>query len=460
MKKEIYLAVLLIITAIYNRAYGQVGDYIRTEDILVEGVTTEDQISGLGAGQKQTTWTYKDGLGRDVQVVRMQASPQQKNQVQVISYDALGRQTRRYLPYTDAADNSFHYRADALSAQQSFYSNGSSDKVADDSSPYSQQVFENSPLQRLLQEGSTGAGYQPGVHAGTLSYRYNTAADGVKRWSAGGSPEADYPAGTLSVTESTDAGGGKVQEYRDVRGLTVLKKQWLNETVNGSQQDWAETSYVYDGEGNLLYTVPPKAMSAMRASGNRDLQQAALSGLLFRYGYDEQGRAVERTVPGAGVIYVVYDPLDRPVLLQDARLRAAGQWNYIKYDNKGRAISQGIYTDNTRTSRTAMQAYVNTLNYSSAWYEERSSQGASGYYTNQVFPTSSIEPLAYSYYDDYDLNQDGVADYSYQSQGLAGEAAATPLTRGLLTAIQKRTVGAGLGNIWLLSVQFYDKRGN
>ncbi|PWG77819.1 hypothetical protein DDR33_25495, partial [Pararcticibacter amylolyticus] len=39
-------------------------------------------------------------------------------------------------------------------------------------------------------------------------------------------------------------------------------------------------------------------------------------------------------------------------------------------------------------------------------------------------------------------------------------AAATPLTRGLLTAIQKRTVGAGLGNIWLLSVQFYDKRGN
>lgn len=210
--------------------------------------------------------------------------------------------------------------------------------------------------------------------------------------------------------------------------------------------------------GVISRIVPPKAVSAMRAAANWNLSQATVGELLLKFVYDDLGRVIEKTVPGAAVLYMVYDPLNRPVLMQDGNMRSAHQWNYMKYDMKGRVISQGIYTDNTYLTRSTMQQYVTSLNYASSYYEDRSSSASGGYYTNIIFPTANTEPLAYSYYDDYDLDNNGSPDYSYQSQSLSGEASPALYTRGMLTAIRKRTVGGGLANLWLTSVMFYDKK--
>ncbi|MCC8411284.1 hypothetical protein LJ707_20275, partial [Mucilaginibacter sp. UR6-1] len=203
----------------------------------------------------------------------------------------------------------------------------------------------------------------------------------------------------------------------------------------------------------------PKAVNLLAANNSYTLSTAIISKLIFTYTYDDKGRLTEKTIPGAGAVSLVYDPLDRLVLAQNAKLKASNQWNYIKYDVRGNAIAQGIYTDATRTTLAAMQTYVSGLNYSINWYEKRGTSSTTGYYTNVTFPTSSKTDLAFSYYDDYDINSDGVANYSYLSQGLTGEATATTQTRGMLTMVRKYTVGAA-GGTWIQSVIFYDKRGN
>lgn len=70
--------------------------------------------------------------------------------------------------------------------------------------------------------------------------------------------------------------------------------------------------------------------------------------------------------------YIIYDPYNRPVLVQKGNLRNNNQWNYIKYDAKGRAIAQGIYTDVTITHKTlaGMQSFVSALT-DNTWFESR-----------------------------------------------------------------------------------------
>jgi len=439
--------------------FAQQRNMMQEEVIKVSGITDDSQIYSLTPNQKQITRSYFDGLGRTIQTNAVKASPLQKDIIQSYKYDNLGRQTTDYLPYA-GSDGSGNFHASATTEQLAFYSNGTGDKVADDSSPFKQAIFENSPLQRLLQEGSVGNNFQPGQHNKSVSYRQNTSADAVINWSAAGVNVGVYAVGTLSATIFTDEAGKQSLLFKDVAGKTVLKRELINEVIGGVTETKLDTYYIYNEAGSLIWIVPPKAVAIMKAASNWALTQTTVSNLLFSYLYDDRGRLVEKKVPESGTIYFIYDPLDRLVLLQDANLRLTNKWNYIKYDVKNRAISQGVYLDATRTTRTTMQTYVSGLNYSVTYYEKRSTAAATRYYTNLVFPTTGITPLAYGYYENYDINQDGTADYGYQAQGLTGEASPTSNTRGVLTAVSKRSIGAGLADIWLTNVIFYDKKGN
>ncbi|WP_158674145.1 DUF6443 domain-containing protein [Pedobacter sp. KBW01] len=444
--------------AITNTLFAQIGEYLHRETIKVAGITSDDQLYNLTIDQKQDTRFYFDGLGRPIQTVSIKASPSQHDMVQISSYDNSGRQAYQYLPYT-AGDGTGSFKSGSLSAQASFYSNGLTDKVADDSAPFSKSLFENSPLQRLLQAGGVGSGFQPGEHYKSVSYRQNQSGDAVISWGPDGTNQGQYAVNTLSCTVFTDEHGNQTLTFTDQNGKLRLKRSLIDEVINGVTETSLDNYYIYNDAGSLAYILPPKAVSFMRNAGNWNLSQTEVQKLMFSYRYDERNRLIEKNIPGVAVLYMVYDPLNRPVLVQDGNMRNVNQWTYIKYDIKGRAISQGIYTDDTYTTRTAMQGFVNSQNYGTVYFEGRSSNSATNYYTNQVFPVSNISPLAFSYYDDYDLNQDGSADYSYQTQGLANEQPASAYTRGMLTATAKRSVGQGLSNIWLTSYMFYDKNG-
>jgi YD repeat-containing protein len=431
----------------------------QTETIKVSGITADTSIYNLTAAQKTTTKVYLDGLGRPVQQVVVKGSPTQKDLVQVISYDNLGRQTTGYLPYVGSDGNGM-YRPNAVIEQGAFYSNGLADKVADDNSPFSKQLLENSPLQRVLQAGSAGTGFQPGEHYSSVNYRSNnsTTDGGIMLWLPDGTRSGTYSDNLLSVTEGANADGNKALVFTDKAGRTILKRQVLDATHQN------DTYYIYNNAGAVSYVIPPKAIKLLTDNPAYTLTTTGVAALTYKYTYDGKARLISKTIPGSGDLYIIYDPLDRPVLMQDANLRAANRWNFIKYDVQGRAVEQGYYTDATNLTPAAMQTYVDGLAsaYATTWYEGRSTASATGYYTNNVFPTAGTAYLACSYYDDYDLNYDAghTADYSYTAQGLTGETTATNFTRGMLTMSRSRSVGSGLANVWLTKIMFYDKRGN
>jgi RHS repeat-associated protein len=454
--KKLAIAIFLLVfkgTGAWAQSPTDVKNYVMETTVKVAGKKLVSDLTGLSAGQVNYNIKYLDGFGRPVQEIAIAASPGQKDMVRPIVYDQLGRQTTGYLSYISSTATG-EFQGVALMDQAIFYGT-TGQKIAMDSSPFSQQVFENSPLQRMFQSGSVGAGFQPGEHYKSMSYRSNTSGETIRQWNPDGSAASSYATGTLSVTIATGEEGEQAIVYADKNGKTVLKKQYLND----GGVTWIETYYVYDQAGQLVYIIPPKAMAAMVTASDYDLAQSGLNGMLYHYAYNEKGQVIEKIVPGGGVLYMIYDPLDRLVLAQDANLRANDQWNYIKYDYKGRLVSQGIYINTTYTTRSGMQGYVSGLSYASDYAEERNTSSTYGYYTNSIFPTSNITPLAFSYFDDYDLDGNGTADYSYAAQGLSGEATSTTFTRGMQTMVRKRTVGNGLADIWLTNVIFYDSEG-
>jgi hypothetical protein len=181
--------------------------------------------------------------------------------------------------------------------------------------------------------------------------------------------------------------------------------------------------------------------------------------LIYQFWYDHKNRIIQKKVPGAKEVYMVYDPLDRIVLTQDGAMRSSSgtAWAYVKYDNANRVIIQGIYTHGSVLNQSQMQAYINDpaqvpCYTNNSYYEIRQS-GSSGY-SNQCFPASSTEERGYNYYDNYDFDFDGNADYSKQNQGLTDEATATDLTYGLATGSKKKILGT---STWLIEVSFYDQ---
>ncbi|BAU54915.1 DUF6443 domain-containing protein [Mucilaginibacter gotjawali] len=465
-----YIFLTVAVALISFKLQAQSPGYVQQDVIKVAGVSTDAQINALPLGSIQTTRVFIDGLGRSIQTVALQASPVNNNDmVAPQAYNTLGQQTAGYLPYTDnsAINPSGSFRTTAIADQLSYYANSGTtsnpNKVANETTyPFSQQLFENSPLQRVQFAGMTGTGFQPqlsGNHYKSVTYRLNNATqDGnILIWSLNDTYTSVnyYADNALYVTDGIDEDGVETLAFADAAGHTVLKRQ-KNSGVN------IDTYYVYNVGGLISYIIPPLALAKMStAPADYNPNDAPVSTMVFKFVYDAMGRLIEKTVPAKGKMSIVYDPFNRPVLMQDALMNTNHQWNYIRYDAKGRAVSQGIYTDANvnRLTRSAMQTYVSSLPYAN-YYELRNATQSTGYYSVRVFPSANITPLAYAYFDDYKLATSATA-FTYVSQGLTNEEAATTApVKGMPTMVRKTTVGAALSGDWLLSVTFYDKRLN
>jgi RHS repeat-associated protein len=452
----ILLAGLLITSA--GAVKAQSVGFVQQDVIRKPGVQTDADIGGLSAVERQTTRSFYDGLGQTIQEVAVKGSPDQKDIIQPFETNNLGQQAKSYLPYV-GTDGNGAYRPNALvSEQAAFYTNSLPNKIAADAKPYSQQYIENSPLQRLLNAGSVGNGFQIGEHSKGINYRSNSSGDGnIIKWGPTGTNDGNYAVSVLSVNEVTDEELNKSAVFSDLAGHPILKRQYT-----ATAGVYLDTYYIYNNAGMISYIVPPKALAIMVAGVNYSLTQTGVDKLVFKFLYDNQGRQIQKTISGTGVVNTVYDPLNRPVLVQDAKMAASYKWYYIKYDGKGHPISQGIYTDPGQLSATAMQSAVTgNTTYNTYWYETRS--GIT--YTNNCFPNTAIIPLSYTYYDNYDLDNNGVDDYSYTAQSFTGVTEGSQTTapvRGVPTMIRRTVIGSGyaLGaGPWLVSYMFYDRQG-
>lgn len=486
---------------------GQNMNYIVSNTILRPGVTASD-IDTLSVKSLSQTIQYFDGLGRPIQSVVTQGSPDKKDIVQPVVYDAFGRETRKYLPYVATTDDGL-YKENPIgtttytgSAHHTFY-NETNTLIARDAKPYSETIFEPSPLNRPDKDFGPGADWHNNnkhIKHGYLINRHGTGTGQEKiiAWNINGSgypvraaavtgyivSGGYYANGQLHIKSTKDEEGNEVREYTNKSGQVILKKvQAVPTSTSGfslsNRNHWAQTYYVYDDLGNLRYVLPPELTYKVYQNDVYNPSTTANTGDLdlwaFQYKYDGRRRMIEKRVPGAQPVYMVYDKRDRLVLTQDGVQRATGKWHFTKYDALNRPVLTGIHTSGTGIGRDSMQVIVNNyyanLDGSKAWYETFTGNATDVYgYDNKSFPKETVQGnyLTVTYYDNYTFLNLFTAGYGYVNEGLAAEATGTtyqqPETeftrvKGLVTGTKTKVLNGGAaGYTWLNTVNYYDDR--
>lgn len=321
---------------------------------------------------KQET-QYFDGLGRPLQQVSKGMSGGTtaeaaggKDIVSMHVYDAFGREAIQYLPYVDQGTSNGNFKTSPFTGQQSFYQSATlSPGTQGESIFYTRTDFEASPLNRVLSTYAPGnswareGGNRPVGH----QYQINTATDAVRIWnmpSSGTIPAstATYAAGQLYKNVVQDEAGNQVVEYKDKEGKVILKKVQLSSTPGADHTGWLCTYYVYDDLNNLRFVIPPKAVELI--SSGWTISTTIADELCFRYQYDGRNRMIEKQVPGAGAVQMVYDLRDRLVFTQDAAQRAktpTKEWLVTFYDALNRPVMTALYPSNA--TRDQLQTSMN-----------------------------------------------------------------------------------------------------
>lgn len=321
-------------------------NYVRTFTYLKENVTDVNDIAQVAENTQ-----YIDGLGRTIQVVDKQATPQRTDLVMPQEYDAAGNNSRAYLPYKSSA-NDGKVKTQPYQDQHDFYNAGSSATVVGSYYPFAFTEIERAPTQRINAQHAPGESWAG--EAGTISNkgihnkRWSNAAGEVLLWRVvNDNPVYKDDKGALTYYAenmlfkivTSDEQKHKVIEFTDMEGKTILKKVQAHE--NGQTEVWADTYYIYDDFGNLRFVLPPMASKAI--SEGSALNDDLLIQWAFQYKYDGRNRMIEKKVPGADWVYMIYDKRDRLVLTQDGNQREEDSWLFTKYDVLNRPIATGKY---------------------------------------------------------------------------------------------------------------------
>jgi RHS repeat-associated protein len=447
-------------------------NFVITHNVQVSGVKTSEGVEHLSLNtQRKQQTSYLDDLGRPVQQVSKGVSPGGLDAVSFIELDAANREVKKYLPYTGGSDGRF--KTGAATAQATFYLNQKGDNKA-----FAESRFDNSPLNRVLEQGAPGTPWQLAATPATgktrkMAYGNNLPGE-IRMWTFNATTHtatgtATYSANALYYTQETDEHGMKLLEYKDKSGKTICKKV---QRVAGDEASYIFTYYVYDDFGNLRFTVPPEAVNNLAAVNfTFAYNDAFCQRWLFAYQYDARFRTTEKSVPGGGITWLVYDPADRVILMQDAARRPGNGWFFTKYDALGRKIMTGRYTY-TATSQAQMQTAVDNYyagNAALKYFENRSNADFANQhgYTNQAFPVMPLpngaagQPYEVKYYDDYDFDFNGAAGETAKGEPLfvnfGGNYPAAPArARGKATGTRVLVLNTGT---WLTSALYYNTEG-
>jgi len=436
-------------------------NYILVAEPRVSGYSP--QLAGYTSCDLKQTVQYFDGLGRPIQTVQVQGSPQNKDMVQPIAYDQFGRESAKFLDYA-ASTSDGSYKIDALSAGVGLYAfynpggNGSSGAqqsggVVVNPSPYSPVGFESSPLNRVIEQGAPGTPWQlstSGItgsgHTIKIAYGTNAATD-VIQWTVnstgtGATETNNYDAGKLYVKTTTDENGNNTIEYTDKLGHVVCKK------MQSGANTYLSTYYVYNDLNNLTYVIPPIPSTTTYPTSFLE-SDLLFSNFIYGYHYDGRNRLVEKQVPGKGWEYILYNTIDQAIATQDAvqRSKSPEEWTFTKYDAQGRMIISGVYQYGS-TAGTNYRAALQAIAAGTTLWETAISTGTG--YTTTAWPTSwTGATLSMNYYDSYSTIPGLPASFTAPS-------GSSQMTTGLLLASQVNVLGTS-NMLW--TANYYDDLG-
>nr|WP_255481297.1 DUF6443 domain-containing protein [Pontibacter sp. Tf4] len=447
-------------------------NYVIENTITEKDITSTAAANLLSEESMRQKVVYFDGLGRVLQTVLTRASRSKQDIVTPVTYDPLGRKDKTYLPYVQG--DLGMYRPDGVSEQATFYdpSSPGDGTIAKDNSPFAVSEYEASPLSRILEQGAPGAAWQPvaGPATGnTIKSAWRTnLVDEVRIWdydfaTDGITSTGFYLPNTLYVTESRDEQESLTIQYTDLLGRVVARKVQEDATITATHADagFMLTQYVYDDLGNLVLVIQPEGHRRLPATGTVTLTPAFKENWCFRYKYDNRKRIIEKEVPGAGKVEMVYNKRDQVILTRDANQASANpentqRWSYIKYDQLGRQVMTGVVADSR--DRATMQATADNyttpdLTAPAPLFEKRNESGI-GYTLGKAFPPVT-EPslLTETYYDSYGSLTDSDFNFSPELGYTLGSKNERLL--GQVTGTRTRRLD---NSEWLKAVTFYDEK--
>ncbi|MBW6537599.1 MAG: hypothetical protein K0B11_21500 [Mariniphaga sp.] len=426
-------------------------------DLLIP-ITDTAQISSLNSGEKMDLIEYYDGLGRLIQLNQVSATPTYLDIVQHIEYDSVGRQTFDFLPIPVNSGGGFQSGARDLTLN--YYNAPEDITIPTTPYPFGEKEFDGSPLNRVMKQGYPGATWQLENHPGRFDYSTNIHSDLVRLFDYDEqtqqfSTSKNYKTSSLYVYVNIDENGNTSRIFKDNSGRVVLREADLS----GAR---LRTYYIYDIYGNLAVVIQPEGSNTISLPFTSN--QNFIKTYCFTYRYDSRHRLVEKLIPGANnPVFFVYDSLDRVVLTQDGNLRENKEWYFSKYDVLSRPVMEGIYSDQTHASRSAMQTHADDYIHSHSYYETKDNSNYTeqhGYSDEAFPPIDSCKILKVYYYDTYDLNADGQPDYEYrQIPPSFADLNYWDNPRGLTTAVKVKILGDRvMPDPWLITVNFYDNR--
>ncbi|WP_298899801.1 DUF6443 domain-containing protein [uncultured Psychroserpens sp.] len=445
MKRSIITLVFAFVSSIVL-AQTTTENYVKSTTYK-KAVKTQSEIDALIDDDKIESVTYLDGLGRPKQSIVKQAGGHKQHIVVPVFYDGYGRQVEDYLPMQSLVTGStaldYIDNVTLIASQKTHYNSKYPGEWANvsDVNAFSKKHFENSPLNRVLEQGAPGEDWKVDEASDTdhtikFDYQLNAVSDHVILFdvtfinSNTEDPELGYDGyysanelyKTITRDENWQPGQTydeehTVEEFTNAKGQLVLKRTYNKRTDNNIVSlEILDTYYVYDDFDNLTYVLSPEGSETI-LDINNNIDQTVLEKFGYQYRYDHRNRLVEKKIPQKGWEYIVYDKLDRPVLAQDANMRANDEWLFTKYDAFDRVAYTGIFvsTGTRAVVQNAVDTQIGSLN------ETRESVSLSipnygntkVYYSSDVYPESFESVLTVNYYDDYSWDTENAYQASY-----------------------------------------------
>lgn len=447
IRTYIYLALIGLLTPIMLGAQSTDQNYISTRTYQNDSSTVY-----LDAIQ------YFDGLGRLVQSVQRGVTPSKQDLVSIQEYDSFGRESNTWLPGISSTNGAF------VAPEGLKNTIKSSPLYGNDQNPFSQPVYEASPLNRVLKQFGPGQEWQSkgkaintgyltnATNVDTLNCKYYTIEDVDNQLLLKLTYIKNYNTGELYVTRIEDEEGNTSLEFKDKLGQVVLMRQIIRK---GNIKDLHDTYYVYDDFGNLRCVIPPITAQTIRDFSEGESRLSSTSPHMrlycYLYKYDNRNRCIAKKLPGCDWIYYVYDKADQLIFSQDGEQRIKKEWLFSIPDAFGRPVLSGVCKDTLNIHNTVVRAdYTGSGTYKG--------------YTLSINGLNQYSLLTVNYYDNYEfVGKNSFPNFAYdpgkETEGFGkryneskGYEAKTLLT-GTITS----TFGTE-GNTVLYSIMYYDNR--
>ena len=419
------------------------------EEAEGENRIATDEFTSADGGSRRSSVNFYDGLGRLVRNVLADGSPAGGDLVTRHEYDAMDREVKTWLPTPQVTEDLPSFEADIY--------------------PYTENVYEASPLNRLLRKYGPGQAWRTADKAVRM-YQMSNKTDvsdptyhrgfGIS-WSGNTlTLTRDLnctSAGMLLVEKTEDEDGRTRLDFKNVHGETVLSRSVCDD---GS---WNDTHFIYDAFGRLAAVLPPKLTAQLESSGKSSWTESEICDLAYLYRYDSRGNNIAKLLPGGGWTWFVYDKGDRMVLSQDVIQREQGQWTFRLEDLFGRECVTG-------TAVLEMDAFADPLGEVNVYVTMPASPSYAdtlkGYVATGLSLGAGTDILKVNYYDGYGFlgsgpfpaATDGAAAYDGSAESVYGTRYSLS-ERGLATGSLVRVLDSSSTASHLWSVAYYDDRG-